>query len=134
MGLDANGAELMVKSEAAKPLAASLHLPWPAYARIASLALRAEDLAPVETPSGVRPFVGYDHERAAYTRLRPELLERAEGRYVVLVGDEIEGPVDTFEEALSAGWRRFGLGPLYVKQIVAEEPAVEAVGDSSCQS
>jgi hypothetical protein len=27
-----------------------------------------------------------------------------------------------FEDALRAGWRRFGLGPLYVKQIL-KEPA-----------
>jgi hypothetical protein len=123
-----------MKSEAVKPPAAPVHLPWPAYARIASLALRAEDLAPVEAPSGERPFVGYDRERAAYARLRSELLDRAEGRYVVLVGDEVEGPVDTLEEALRAGWRRFGLGPLYVQQIGAEEPAAEAVGDPSCRS
>jgi hypothetical protein len=133
-GLGATGAGLGMEPEAAKPPAAPLHLPWPAYAGIAALALPAEALAPVETPPGERPFVGYDRERAAYARLRPELLDRAEGRYVVLVGDEIEGPVDTFEEALRAGWRRFGLGPLYVRQIAAEEPAVEAAGDPSCPS
>lgn len=101
---------------------------------ISSLALRAEDLAPAETPPGERPFRGYDRERAAYARLRPELLARDKGRYVVLVGDEPEGPVDTFEEALRAGWRRFGLGPLYVKQIVAEDPADGPVGQPSSRS
>jgi hypothetical protein len=98
------------------------------------LALRAEELAPAQAPPGERPFTGYDRERDAYARLRPALLKRAEWRFVVLVGDDIEGPVDTFEEALRAGWRRFGLGPLYVKQILAEEPTIEAVGDASCQS
>lgn len=111
-----------------------IDVPLPVYAAIASLALRAEDLAPAETPPGERPFVGYDRERAAYARLQPELLASAEGRYVVLVGDDLEGPVDSFDEALRAGWRRFGLGPLYVKQILAEEPTTEAVGEPSCRS
>ena len=111
-----------------------IDLPLPAYSSIASQALRAEELVPDETPAGERPFVGYDRERSAYARLRPELLSRAKGRYVVLVGDELEGPVDMFEEALRVGWHRFGLGPLYVKQVVAEEPGVEGVGQVSCRS
>jgi len=104
------------------PASVPVHLPWPAYADIASLALRAEALAPAVTPPGERPFLGYDRERAAYARLKPGLLSRAEGQYVVLVGEDLEGPVDTFENALRAGWQRFGLGPLYVKQLLAEEP------------
>jgi hypothetical protein len=122
-GIDATGTTGEAMSADANRPPVSIHLPLPAYVGIASLALRAEDLTPAETPPGERPFMGYDRERAAYARLRPELLDRAEGRYVVLVGDEIEGPVDTFEEALRAGWRRFGLGPLYVKQLLAEEQA-----------
>jgi hypothetical protein len=119
---------------AEEPTPAPVHLPWPAYADIASLALRAEALTPAETSPGQRPFVGFDRERAGYARLKPELLARAEGKYVVLVGEDLEGPVDTFEDALRAGWRRFGLGPLYIKQILAAEPAAEAVGDPSCRS
>lgn len=113
---------------------APIDVPLPVYLAIASLALRAEDLAPALTPPGERPFVGYDRERATYARLRPELLARSEGRYVVLVGEELEGPVDTLDEALRAGWRRFGRGPLYVKQVVAEDPAFESVGESACRS
>jgi hypothetical protein len=45
----------------------------------------------------------------------------------VIVGDEVEGPVETFREALRVGYRRFGLGPLCVKQILAVEPIVEVV-------
>jgi len=52
----------------------------------------------------------------------------------VLVGEELKGPVDTFEDALRAVWRRFGLGPLYVKQLLAEELAAETGGDTLCQS
>ena len=69
-----------------------------------------------------RPFVGFDREQATYERLKPALLEAAEGRWVVIVGDEIVGPVDDIDEAIRAGYKRFGLGPLYIKQVLAHEP------------
>jgi hypothetical protein len=119
---------------AGEPTPGPIHIPAPAVAAIAARALRAEDLAPTETPPGQRPFMGFERERGAYTRLKPELLTRAAGQYVVLVGEEIEGPVDTFEDALRAGWRRFGLGPLYVQQVLADDLAPAAAGDPSCRS
>jgi hypothetical protein len=72
-----------------------------------------------------RPFTGFDRERATYQRLKADLLARAEGKYVVIVGDEVVGPLGSHEEAERAGYDRFGLGPLYVKLIVAEVPVVE---------
>ena len=116
------------------PSNGTTHLPASAYADIASQALGADALVPAEISPGQRPFVGYDRERATYARLKPDLLIRAEGKYVVLVGDDLEGPVDTYEEALRVGWQRFGVGPLYVKQVQLEEQTVEANGDPSCQS
>src|SRR5205823_10797001 len=83
---------------AAEPISAPVHLPFPAYAEIASRALPAAALAPAKTPPGQRPFLGYDRERVAYARLQPGLLKTAEGKYVVLVGEDLEGPVDTFED------------------------------------
>ncbi|HMF35230.1 MAG TPA: hypothetical protein VKF17_01270 [Isosphaeraceae bacterium] len=76
-----------------------------------------------------RQFVGFDLEVATYARLKPELLSRFPGKFVVIVGDEVEGPVETFREALRAGYRRFGLGPLFVKQILTVEPVVEVTRD-----
>ena len=76
-----------------------------------------------------RPFIGFDLEVSDYMRLKPELLSRFPGKFVVIVGDEVEGPVETFREALRAGYRRFGLGPLFVKQILAVEPVVEVTRD-----
>jgi hypothetical protein len=81
------------------------------------------------TRSGSRPFTGFDRERAAYERLKLELLARAEGKYVVLVGEELEGPVDSFGDALRAGYRRFGRGPLYVKRVHSVESVVEVSRD-----
>jgi hypothetical protein len=103
-----------------EPNSAALDFPAPLAAFVASMALREEDLMRAETPPGYRPFLGYDRERATFARLKPELLARAEGKYVVLVGEELEGPVDTYEDALRVGWRRFGLGPLYVKQVLPQ--------------
>lgn len=80
-------------------------------------------------PVGRRPFHGHDREQAAYARLKPDLLTRAEGQYVVLVGDDVEGPVETFGDALRAGYDRFGLGPLFVKQVQAVDPVAETSRD-----
>jgi len=130
---DRPGAGSDHEQAAGEPTPGPIHIPAPAVAAIAARALRAEDLTPAETPPGQRPFVGFERERGAYARLKPELLARAAGRYVVLVGEEIEGPVDTFEDALRAGWRRFGLGPLYVQQVLADDRAPAAAGDPSCR-
>ncbi len=77
------------------------------------------------SPYPRRPFVGFDHEAATYARRKPDLLSRYPGQFAVIVGDEVEGPFETFREALRSGYRRFGLGPLFVKQILAVEPVVE---------
>jgi hypothetical protein len=76
-----------------------------------------------------RQFTGFDLEVATYARLKPELISRFVGKFVVIVGNEVEGPVDSFREALRAGYRRFGLGPLFVKQILTVEPVVEVTRD-----
>jgi hypothetical protein len=76
-----------------------------------------------------RPFTGFDLEVATYVRLKPDLISRFPGKFVVIVGNDIEGPVDTFREALRAGYHRFGLGPLFVKQVLTVEPVVEVTRD-----
>lgn len=84
---------------------------------------------PAAPAQGHRPFVGFDVEAATYERLKPAMLARSPGKYIVIVGDEVEGPVDTFSEALRAGYRRFGLGPLFIKQVLAVEPVIEVTRD-----
>lgn len=83
------------------------------------------DSLPPDPPSQRRLFTGFDRERATYLQLKPDLLVSDEGKYVVIVGDEVLGPLESHEEAERAGYKRFGLGPLYVKQVVAEEPVFE---------
>jgi uncharacterized protein (DUF433 family) len=93
------------------------------------LAMTATNADPAVPPR--RPFTGFDVEQAAYARLKPELLRTAAGKYVVLVGEELVGPVDSFDEALRAGYARFGPGPLYVKQVLEAEPADQVAHDVS---
>jgi hypothetical protein len=71
-----------------------------------------------------RPFTGFEREQATYERRKPELLKVAEGKFVVLVGGELIGPFETEDEAERAGYSRFGLGPLYIRQVLAEERAI----------
>jgi len=74
---------------------------------------------------GRRPFVGFDVEREFYRRRKPDLLAHDEGRYVVIVGEELLGPFDTSREAEREGYAKFGLGPLYIKRILVEEPVAQ---------
>lgn len=69
-----------------------------------------------------RPFVGFDREIATYERLKPELLEKGEGRWIVIVGEDVLGPFDEISDAERAGLRRFGEGPMFIKQVLTEEP------------
>jgi hypothetical protein len=76
------------------------------------------------------PFSGFDHERATYERHKANLLLSGEGRYVVIRDDEVVGPLESYGEALRAGYARFGLDhPFFVKQVWAEEPAVMVTRD-----
>jgi hypothetical protein len=69
-----------------------------------------------------RHFEGFDLEQVTYECHKLELLKVAERKFVVIVGNELVGPLETDEEAERAGYSRFGLGPLFIKQILADEP------------
>jgi hypothetical protein len=45
-----------------------------------------------------------------------------EGKYVVVHGETIAGPFDTYEDALQAGYDKFGVVPFLVKRISRVEP------------
>ena len=61
-----------------------------------------------------------EKELATYRRQLPHLLA-SEGKYSLICGDEVAGVWDTYEDALRAGYERFGLEPFMVKQILATE-------------
>ena len=60
-------------------------------------------------------------ELETYNRNKQQLVAQGEGRFVVIHGDEIAGIWGTYEDALQAGYERFGLTPFLVKQIEALE-------------
>jgi hypothetical protein len=82
-----------------------------------------------------RAFAGFDRERSAYEGRKADLLATSAGMFVVFVGDRMVGPFATEDEAERAGYEAFGLGPLYIKQVAAEEPvAVLPPGVVPCRS
>jgi len=59
-------------------------------------------------------------EIATYNRELPVLLGKA-GKFVLIKADAIEGIFDSYEDALSIGYERFGLEPFLVKRIAPTE-------------
>jgi hypothetical protein len=59
-----------------------------------------------------------ERELKTYCRELPRLL-REEGKYVVIRDQEVAGTWATYEDALQAGYERFGLVPFLVKKIQA---------------
>jgi hypothetical protein len=61
-------------------------------------------------------------EWLTYKREMPRLLaEGQEGRFVLIKGEEVIGIWDTWREAVDTGRVRFGMVPLMVHQIQAQE-------------
>lgn len=63
-----------------------------------------------------------NREQAVYEANLSGWLPDHEGEYVLIKGDNIDGFYESRDEALSAGYARFGIGPLFVKQIWPSEP------------
>jgi hypothetical protein len=65
----------------------------------------------------------YEPEIATYLRELPRLLQEGQaGRHVLIKGDEILGIWDLQGDAIEAGCERFGLDPIFVKQIDPRDP------------
>ena len=54
----------------------------------------------------------------------PALLEKEEGRYVLIHDDQVVGIWDTKAQALEEGYRRFNLESFLVQHIVAYEKPI----------
>ncbi len=76
-----------------------------------------------EARLGRRPrTVSLDREQAVYEANLPRWLQEHECAYVLIKGDEVVGFFGTRDEALDAGYARFGVVPLFVKQVLVSEP------------
>jgi hypothetical protein len=62
-----------------------------------------------------------EKELAAYQAKLQELKQH-EGKFVLIHGDEVIDTFNTYEDALKAGYKQFGLDPFLVKQIQSVEP------------
>jgi hypothetical protein len=65
--------------------------------------------------------VTFEIELEAYREHLPELLG-SEGKFVLIRGRAVDGPFDTYADALEAGYSRYGLESFLVKQIRSAEP------------
>jgi len=61
-------------------------------------------------------------EQGVYDANLPRWLQEHDGAHVLIKGREVVGFYRTFEEALDAGYARFGVVPLFVKKVAASEP------------
>jgi hypothetical protein len=61
-------------------------------------------------------------EWACYQAHLSDWLSDHEDEFVLIQGDEVYGFFETRDDALSAGYARFGVVPLFVKQVRPDEP------------
>ena len=63
----------------------------------------------------------FEVEMTTYHQHLDALLREHQGKFVVIQGQKILGPFDTYPDALQAGYNAFGLGSFLVKPITAHE-------------
>ena len=73
-------------------------------------------------------MVELERERQTYNNHLPELL-KDENKHVLIHEGDVVGVFDKYEEALTEGYKRFGVNPFLVKKI----EAVEAAHFISCE-
>jgi hypothetical protein len=64
-----------------------------------------------------------EREIETYRSKLPELKGENEGRFVLIKGDQVVDIFTSYEDALKAGYEKFGLDPFLVKKIEAVEQA-----------
>ncbi len=62
-----------------------------------------------------------DVELNTYEQQRDHLLATAEGKFVLIVNDEVVGAYDSKMDAIAQGYQQFGNVPFLVKQILKIE-------------
>ncbi len=72
------------------------------------------------SPTG-KGAMALEKELSVYHANLIELLAN-EGMYVLIRGEDINGPFETYDEALTVGYEKYGLQSFLVKQITQAEP------------
>lgn len=62
-----------------------------------------------------------EKELATYQENLPSLKEK-EGKWVLIYGERVVDTFSSYDDALKAGYKEFGLNPFLVKQIMSVEP------------
>jgi hypothetical protein len=62
-----------------------------------------------------------EKELEVYRSKLPELKAEYEGKFVLIHGDQVVDFFSTYEDAIKAGYSKFGLEPFLVKQVHAVE-------------
>jgi hypothetical protein len=65
-----------------------------------------------------------ERELETYLNRLPELKADHEGRFVLIQGDQVVDVFSSYDDALKAGYEKFGLNPFLVKKIQAVEQAL----------
>jgi hypothetical protein len=81
----------------------------------------AESSGTESSPSPRESALPFARESAVYDAHLIDLLD-SQGKYVLIYGEEITGPFETFDEALDVGYDKYGLELFMVKQIHKAEP------------
>ena len=77
-------------------------------------------MAVLDRPTDARHNV-LDTELATYEKHRDELLGKAEGRYALIKGTQVDGVFESRSDAIMIGYQKFGNVPFLVKQIIRVE-------------
>jgi hypothetical protein len=65
-----------------------------------------------------------ERELATFAKERDQLLAESEGRFVLIIGDEVKGTYASYDDALQEGYKLAGLDrPFLVKAITRIETA-----------
>jgi hypothetical protein len=94
-----------------------------------------KDDLPVPEPiiGDVLPEHSLEKEWATFCREFPRLREAGHlGRWALIKGEELVGVYDTDDDALDAGYERFGLGLFLIQPITTEERPVRTVWSRLC--
>ena len=70
-----------------------------------------------------------DSELRVYEQNRDQLLESAEGKFVLIHCDQVVGIYDSKMDAIAAGYQQFGNVPFLVKQILKVEPPLNFISN-----